>query len=88
MRVRVRDRLLILGSPSALLLGCVLGHAPAPTEAPQPREEPIPERPPECRGPGARCTFFPGYWHYDGASYVWVSGRWEPRTGLDLVSDS
>lgn len=57
--------------------GCVVGAerpviGPA-SDPPPGREEPRPSRPPHCD----ECRWSPGYWHWDGANYEWVTGHWE-----------
>lgn len=58
--------------------GCVLGIRADPTgspaERPPARDEAPGPKPKDC---GDDCRFVPGYWHWDGGNYEWISGRWE-----------
>jgi len=60
--------------------GCVLGAetpvAGPPGERPPPREETPGQKPKGC---GANCEWSPGYWHWQGGGYAWISGHWEER---------
>lgn len=49
-----------------------------PTAPPTPRVEVVPPLP-----PGRVETWQPGYWHWNGAEYVWVAGHYvdAPRRG-------
>jgi hypothetical protein len=60
----------------------------APTGAVVTREIVVPQAPPTIRieaqsnAPGPGYIWTPGYWPWNGATYVWVSGSWvrPPRT--------
>jgi hypothetical protein len=54
------------------LIGCVAGEE-RPPEAPAPLPE-VRYAPPN---PGM--VWIAGNWHWDGARYVWLPGRWESR---------
>ncbi len=86
VRLAVALALLLAGSPAADAQGPPL-QAPPP-----PRYQAVPPPP----GPPGGSAWRPGYWHWNGRTYVWrngrylhaphpyaawVPGRWVPRRG-------
>jgi len=53
---------------------CVVGAPDRPPGIPEP-PAPLPEIRSEPPAPGM--VFTKGAWHWNGADYVWVPGRWE-----------
>ncbi|MGH7102747.1 MAG: hypothetical protein ACREFJ_10165 [Acetobacteraceae bacterium] len=65
-------------APLALLAGCVVATETPPNPhpaIPPARSEAIPPPP----GPAAVWVWEPGHWHWSGAQYAWVSGRYVRR---------
>ena len=65
---------------AALIVGLTLasGVASAQTFAPPPPPGDV-GTPPPPPGPASRFYMAPGYYNWNGGSYVWVGPRWIPR---------
>ena len=69
-------RSMFLFSMAAMLAGCVPTYQAYP-QAPAPLNERVPLPPVSDRAQAWR----PGYYNWNGSSYVWHPGKWVPAAG-------
>lgn len=85
----MNSRLIFVALCTLGLAACGTPDTPSPTVVPvasTQRDNAGPPPPPKAElippAPSAYSTWTPGYWDRQGATYVWVSGRWnDPRPG-------
>ncbi|KAA5610375.1 YXWGXW repeat-containing protein [Rhodovastum atsumiense] len=71
-----RSLLLVPFGACIALAGCVVAPPPNPYPAPPPpRVEVVPSPPPVRE----QAVWQPGHWHWNGAAYEWIPGRYVAR---------